>query len=1076
MFSKLKLKKAPLSLSSVSNIIKTSGISNLSPESLNPKTLGVAINEQFGLPKNSITAIAYDPIQSLLAVATTNNDVRVYGQKSVEVVFEFNTSSPMTELRFIKGIYLVGILPGGSGITVLSLHSKSILGTFLPSGTITAIDLDPSLDFLIVGLSNGSVVFYDVDRLALTPFRIDNLQKKIMPKQKMSLVLGIEWHPRDIGTILITYSHCAIIYSLTTGEIKSSLIYQISREAKGFSHSLNISNGGKKKLFGSSKEVIVPLLEAHFHPNGLHVVTVHKDNTLSFWDGNDGTLLEARNLFETNLQKPGEPIETPINFAPIENVRWVCSQDPELTQLVICGGDSQQGNLIHILDFGYTLKYSLTSHEKQGQFYSQPSSGQRIIPITLNNNTGSEPEYISKILPVPIDSLPYFGGNHNPSFLMMLSNIGSLYISEYSSSGEPPSDMSGLILPLSLSLVEPPVISASIITVRRIDWYSILSTKASSGGGASNSLLLKGGAPVSHRNAPRPTGYDDSSRNILVTGHEGGIVRLKDISRGEYQEDNLIQISLRDTLYDNGDPNSLSIVDVSLGLQNKEMLVGMGNGDVVICKFGKINIPHTKGSSSGIDYRSCPVQHSNSDGKIYNIKDRVVGMFARSSTFLPVSLLRLDNPEHISCLKMSNVGFAAIGYKSGKMIVCDISRGPAIIYNLDSIKKHLITTEGDCYITTMEFAIMEYGQDGYSSVILLCGTNGGGNLMTFKIIPQGNGGFEVVFMNKTTNLNYRVLGGEDARNSKLDKLIPINSSNGESAVASMEMFQKLSHGIVIPGMIITTSNRDIRVLQLPKTKLSHKVIDESCLACGVIKVKDKGIVLASLVKLGFIKFSSIPSLNDIADVKLPKEVYNKLKNALNSEISSQSDILITGEMLIRLGPTEGINLSAYISESKEKKLKEPHATDLLFNENAIIPPRPAAGAIQWAKGQTRYISSADLIGLIAGPNRRPTKNIESELAHNISPEANPNAGYGFQGYLSDKPEKDYKDPVRRATGPGYGYGMGAGGLMRNLQSGVESMEETVNGYANNMSESMNESLAGLKKAVFNAALKNKLGL
>lgn len=139
-------------------------------------------------------------------------------------------------------------------------------------------------------------------------------------------------------------------------------------------------------------------------------------------------------------------------------------------------------------------------------------------------------------------------------------------------------------------------------------------------------------------------------------------------------------------------------------------------------------------------------------------------------------------------------------------------------------------------------------------------------------------------------------------------------------------------------MIITTSNRDIRVLQLPKTKLSHKVVDESCLACGVIKVKDKGIVLASLVKLGFIKFSSIPSLNDIADVKIPKEIYNKLKNALESPISSQSDILITGEMFVRLGPTEGINLSAYISESKEKKLKEPHATDLLFNENAIIPP------------------------------------------------------------------------------------------------------------------------------------------
>lgn len=1075
MFSKLKLKKAPLSLSSVSNKIKTSGISSLSPESLNPKSLNISINEQFGIPKNSITAVAYDPTQSLLAIATTSNDVRVYGQKSVEVVFEFNTSSPMTELRFVKGVYLVGILPSGSGITVLSLHSKTILGTFLPSGSITSIDLDPSLDFLIVGLSNGSVLFYDVDRLAVTPFRIDNLQKKVLPKQKMSPVLGIEWHPRDIGTILLTYSHCAVIYSLTSGEITGNFVYQISREAKGFVHSLNIANGGKKKIFGSSKEVIVPLLESHYHPNGLHIVTVHKDNTLAFWDANDGTLLEARSIFEINLHKPGEQFETPMDFAPIENVRWVCSQDPELTQMIISGGNSQQGNLIHILDFGYTLKYSLTSHEKQGHFYAQPSSGQRIIPITLSEDADNQPVYLTKILPIPMESLPYFNGNHNPSYLMMLSNYGSLHMTEYSISGEPPSDMSGLILPLSVSLVQPPVIGASVTTVKRIDWYSILSTKATSAGGASHILLLKGGASVSHKDVPRPTGFDDSTRNILVTGHEGGIVRLKDISKGEYQEDTLVQISLRDTLYDNGSPKAMDAIAVSLGLQNKEMLVGMGNGDVVICKFGKVNIPPNRGSSSGVDYRNCQVQHSNGNAKIYNISDRVVGMFASSSTFLPMSLLKLDQPDQISCLKMSEVGFAAIGYKSGRMLVCDISRGPAVIYNIDSIKEHLISTEGNCYITTMEFAIMEYGQDGYSSILLFCGTNGGGNLMIFKIIPQSNGGFEVVFMSKTTNLNYRVLGNEESAESKLDKIIPINTSTGESAVASMDMFQKLSLGIVIPGLIITTSNRDIRVLQIPKTKLSHKVIDESCLSCGVIKIRDKGVVLASLTKLGFIKFSSLPSLNDITDVKVPKEIYNKLRNAANSDVSSQSDILPTGEMFIRLSATECMSLSAYISDLKDKKLKEQRATDLLCNENAIIPPRPAAGALQWAKGQTRYISSTDLIGLIAGPNRRQTKNIESQLAYNLSPEANPNASYGFQGYQSDAPTKDYKDPVRKATGPGYNYGMGAGGFMRNLQSGVESMEETVNGYANNMSETMNESLASLKQSVFNAAIKNKLG-
>lgn len=1072
MFSKLKLRKAPLSLSSVSNIIKTSGVSDLSPESLNPKTIGVSTTGQIGLPKDSIIAVAYDPVQSLLAVSTTHNEIRVYGQQSVEVVFEFNISSPITELRFVKGVYLVGILPSGGGITVLSLHSKTILGTFLPPGSISSVELDPSLDWLILGMANGSVLFYDIDRLNLTPFRIDNLQKKILPKQKMSPVLSVEWHPRDIGSVLVTYSHCAVLYSLTMGEVKSEFIYSIGKGAKGFDHSLYISNGGKKKLFGSSKEVIPELLESHFHPNGLHIVTVHKDNTLVFWDANDGTLLQARNIFETNINLPDIPMEGIPNFAPIESVRWVCSQDPELTQLIICGGSTDQGCVLHVLDFGYTLKYSMSSHAKQGEFYAQPAGGQKIIPVMLNENVTGEPEYIVKILPIAADNLAYFGGNHNPSYLITLSNRGALYITNYSTTGEPAPDLSGLIIPPSISLIQPPVACANVFTTKRTEWYSILSSRASSAAGATQNQLLKGGAPVSHNSVARPMGYDEAYRNILITGHENGIVRLRDVSRGEHQEENIVQISLKETLYDNGDYRALKIVAVSVGFENKEMILGMGNGDVVICKFGKHNPNPHQGSSSGIDYRKCTVQHSNGDAKIYYIKDRIAGMFSLTTTFLPVSLIKLDKPDEVSCLKMSNIGFAAISYKSGKLVVCDITRGPAVIYNIDSIKEHLVSAEGECCVTTMEFAIMEYGQDGYSSVLLLCGTNCGGNLITFKINPQSNGAFEVLFVTKTVNLNYRVLGGEETTKSKLDQLIPLNSNTGESTVASMEMFQKLSLGIVIPGFIVTTSSRDLRILTLPKNKLSHKVIDESCLACGIIKVREKGVVLATLAKLGFVKFSAIPSLNDIVDIKLPKEIYKKVKEALDSGVASGSNILLTGEMFIRIGATEYINFSAHISDSKVKKQK-PLETDLLFNENAIIPPRPSASALQWATGQTKYINSQDLAGLITGPNRRPTKNPESQLAHNISPEANPNASYGSNTY-QDSNEKAYKDPVRRKTGPSQ-YGFGTKGFMRSLQTGVESVEETVNGYASNVSETMNDSIASQKKSLYSAAVRDKLG-
>lgn len=159
MFNKLKLRKAPLSLSSVSNAIKNAGSNDLSPQDLNPRNLKLAVGDQLGLPPDSIVTAAYDPVQSLLAVSTKKNTVHVFGQQTVEVVFEFKTSSTIDYLKFVKGVYLVCVQSLG-GVTVLSLHSKKIMANYTCPGTITAVEADPSLDWLAVGLSNGSIVVY----------------------------------------------------------------------------------------------------------------------------------------------------------------------------------------------------------------------------------------------------------------------------------------------------------------------------------------------------------------------------------------------------------------------------------------------------------------------------------------------------------------------------------------------------------------------------------------------------------------------------------------------------------------------------------------------------------------------------------------------------------------------------------------------------------------------------------------------------------------------------------------------------------------------------------------------------
>ncbi|RLV89407.1 Lethal [Spathaspora sp. JA1] len=1074
MFSKLKSRKAPLSLSSVSNAIKTSGTKDLSPKEIKAKSIDLKVINQLGIPQSSIVAVAYDPVQSLLAIATTNNDVRVYGQVNVEVVFEFNLKHPITFLRFIKGVYLVCWSPG-AGLTILSLHSKKILGKYSFSGTITCAETDPSLDFLIFGLSNGSVLFYDVDRMNLTPFRIDNLQKKVLPKEKMSPVMSVEWHPRDIGTLLIGYSKCAVVYSLSSGDIKTVFSYQLQKDARAFEYSSYIVNGGKKKMFSSSKDISPDLISAHFHPNGLHIVSTHIDSSIVFWDISSPVPLEARTVFETHIHKPGNPIPIPAGeFNPIEDVKWICGEDPENTKLLVCGGDPHSTNVVHVLDFGYTLKYSLTSYDKQSEFYASPQLGQRMIPITFYLNETNKQEKIIRIQPMNDTGLPYFHGGHDPSYLLLISNLGQIYFVLFSDNagGQGSSDLGSVVLPTSISFVHPPLTSYNVEEVLRMDWYSIMSSRQSTGAHAKVKPLLIGGASVNIGFLPKPVGANDSIRNILITGHENGLVRFLDVTKGEQEQmENTVQVGLCETLYNHGDPRTLRVKFISCAFENRELLVGLASGEVVICKFGK-NMNRGVGNSMGKNYDGAPIQHENGNAKLLDISGRISGSITSTASFLPTHLLQVNPSEPISVMKLSKIGFAAIGYKSGRLVVCDITRGPAVILNLDKVSDHLATITGNCYPTAIEFSIMEYGNDGYSSILLLVGTNCGGNLIVFKITPMGNGGFQVSFATRTIQLNYRTSDAANAEASCISQILPINSDDGSSAVASMDVFGKLSQGIIIPGYVIVTSDRDVRVLTLPKTKLSHKVVEDSCLKCSVVNYHNQGVVLAILVKSGFVKYCSIPALQDIVDIKLPKDEYSQLQGSLSSGLAQQSNLLSTGELYVRTSKAE----SVYISVYEKVRWKGDTTTDLLFNDTAIIPPRPTASALSWAKGQATYMTTEELSSLIAGPNRGPPKTKESELAYNISPEANVAQGYGGYGMQqqSNQSKQAYEPPVRRATA-GSG-GIGSQGFMRRIQDGIQSVEETFNDYANSVSENVTQGISEQKNSFYSSALKSKVGL
>lgn len=102
--------------------------------------------------------IAYDPVQSLLAVGTSDTSfgsgqIYVFGQRRVLVVFDFPRKASAKHLQFCAD-KLISV-DSKNEICIFSLESKSLVTSYAPPGQPTALATDPSLEYAFIGLSNG---------------------------------------------------------------------------------------------------------------------------------------------------------------------------------------------------------------------------------------------------------------------------------------------------------------------------------------------------------------------------------------------------------------------------------------------------------------------------------------------------------------------------------------------------------------------------------------------------------------------------------------------------------------------------------------------------------------------------------------------------------------------------------------------------------------------------------------------------------------------------------------------------------------------------------------------------------
>jgi syntaxin-binding protein 5 len=789
-------------------------------------------------------------------------------------------------------------------------------------GQVACIESDLSLDWLFLGLTDGSIDIWDLDRECIAQLSIPNLYRgrstggnakiRILPTVAMAL------HPKDIGFLLVGYSMGAALFSFKENRVVKFFELEIPAFAKGGDTDPSIMATPRRPR----------LTRLAWHPSGTYILTCHEDGCLAFWDAkNEATPIHVRTVDETHVNIPRgtyHPHEDD-HFTirePIVQVAWCSATDPEDTSIIVSGG--QLSNLpdkgMTYLDFGVTPANLVTEH--LSNYFARPRK-QRIL------HTFSNPLSFTVI---PRAS-PFYNGTHEPLALLALLETGEIAAFSLPDCQLLPVAQT---LPPALSFVSPPITLFSIALIPHQKWASFIGRNKA----RMNRNLLLGGAPA-RRHLRR---FD--VRNVMLSAHADGAVRLWDASHGEVESGEAFEIDVAGVIRAFTPNVPVDVISLSIAGMTGELVVGTYTGEVCVWRHGTRD--RDEEFAEGMGDMSLEMRPNKI---LYNTRHL---HFDVNEGFLPLCMV---NPQRgaPSLVKMSEVGFVAIGYDSGYICIVDL-RGPAVIFleDLSNIqserdKKSGRKTQGKGpeVATAMEFGIMKLEGNDYSSLVLITGTNKG-RLISHALVPTKTGGYALRF---DTSTSYASEGGVVA-------VMPIRAKDGASVVATPIALAGLRDGIMTEAATIVVQEKGIRILGGVTNKLEKYEFKDRTVVRAELVARENGIALAVVANNRRVTAFSIPEIQRIAEIVLPNYVLSERFNSFFVKLTSRlHEIVITPDGDIFCW-TDKMECSLFTIWGRGLKMSDIPA-DALFDAVKSVPARPTISNLQWIMG-TQYIRTDDL--------------------------------------------------------------------------------------------------------------------